>query len=209
MKIQAIFKPILLIATIILLENCAAPRLPSEPLQFKPEIADHGLIIGSITFPEEKAYFNGYFLNVSTTDQENQKKKEIHFKPHQIIKMKHSGDTDNGRTYLFIMKKPEGKYEIPTFRLFTNLGMTTYDTNIGGFSIPFDVKKGEITYIGNINFNDTMINNRRLNGKIEECIYIKNNFEKDIKSFQNKIPSTNWRLAKDKKVYTINYISLE
>ena len=207
---KLLIKSILLVFSAVILTNCAVKRLPAEPLKFKPETAENGLIIGTLTFPYEKAEFNGYYIRVLTTDLEGkQEKKEIQFTPSQITRMRHNGDTDDGRTYLFVMEKPEGKYEIPSFRLFTNLGMATYDTYIGQFSIPFDVKKGEITYVGNINFTETMIKKRRVDGKLERCIYVLNNFEKDIKAFQKQIPTTDWRLVKDRKEYPIYYIDLE
>ena len=192
--IKIITLSVVLFSTIILVQSCAVSGLSSEPMSFQKETTQNGLIIGSITFPKEKAKFNGYFIRVNAkdTDEKIAKKKstEIQIIPEQIWKMKHKGQLDNGLTYLFAIERPEGKYEIPSIRLFTNSGIAALQrTNYSGsFSIPFDVKKGEITYVGNIIFNEYANENDTL-------VLYKNNYEKDISAIKTIQPTVDWSKA--------------
>lgn len=195
---KKLFKIITILAilfyTFILVQSCAVSALPSEPMAFSKETAKNGLIIGSITFPKEKARFNGYFIRVSSKDSDKKIAKknstEIQIIPEQVWKMKHKGQLDNGLTYLFAIERPEGKYEIPSIRLFTNSGIAALQrTNYSGsFSIPFDVKKGEITYVGNIIFNEYA-------DEKDTLVFYKNNYEKDIKAIKTIQPRVDWSKA--------------
>jgi hypothetical protein len=148
-------KHLILFASIViattLFQSCAVSGLSSEPMRFHKDYTENGLIIGSITFPKEKAKYNGYFIGVSNidSDKKNASKNstEIHISPEQIWKMQHKGQINNGLTYLFAIERPVGKYEISNLRLFTNSGIQILQRtdNTGGFSIPFNVEKGVIT----------------------------------------------------------------
>lgn len=185
---------LLLLITIVFIQSCAVSALPSEPMTFRRETAKKGLIIGSITFPKEKARFNGYFIRVSGKDSDEKIAKknstEIHISPDQVWKMVHKGELDNGLTYLFAIEIPEGKYEIPSVRLFSNSGIAALQktTFSGSFSIPFDVKKGEITYVGNIVFNEYAEENDTL-------VSYRNNYEKDINAIKIIQPRVDWSKA--------------
>jgi hypothetical protein len=99
-KIIVLF--VLLVATIT---SCAVAALSSEPMFFQIGNAKSGLIIGSITFPKEKAKFNSYFIRIKGIDGDEKtarkKSTEIQISPEQIWKMKHAGQIENGLTYLF------------------------------------------------------------------------------------------------------------
>ena len=189
----------------MILQSCtvAAPAIPQEPIIFRKESAKNGLLIGTITFPDEKAKYNGYFIRIiSKENNEKIAKKhsiEIHISPKQIFKMKHNGQIDNGLTYLFAVERPEGNYEISSIRLFNNYGFIskTHHTLVV-FQFPFNVKKGEITYIGNLFFDESGENT-------DKIIKLESNFERDIKAFQKIQPSTDWRMVMDRKNYLINY----
>lgn len=191
---EFITQSIMLLSTIILVQSCAVLPLPTEPMNFRKETAKNGLIIGSITFPKEKARFNQYFIRISGIDSDEKIAKknstEIQITPEQIWKVKHKGELDNGLTYLFAIERPEGKYEIPNVRLFTNGGAIALQrTNYSGsFSIPFDVKKGEITYVGNIVFNEYA-------GENDTLVSYRNNYEKDINAIKKIQPSVDWSKA--------------
>ncbi|MFM9403108.1 hypothetical protein ACKLNQ_14415 [Myroides odoratimimus] len=183
-----------LFSVMMLVQSCAAPALSRQPMHFQKETAQNGLLIGSITFPKEKAKYNGYFIRITAKDTDekiaNKNSIEIQISPEQIWKMRHKGQLDNGLTYLFTIERPEGKYEISSIRLFTNSGFialqrTSYSSS---FSIPFDVKKGEITYVGNIMFNEHSKANDTL-------VSYKNNYEKDINAIKTIQPTIDWSKA--------------
>lgn len=185
---------VVLFLTIILVQSCAVSALSSEPMSFRKETAQNGLIVGSITFPKEKAKFNGYFIRVSAKDADEKIAKknstEIQISPEQIWKMKHKGQLNNGLTYLFAIERPEGKYEISSIRLFTNSGIAALQrtNNLSSFSIPFDVNKGEITYVGNIIFNEYA-------GENDILFSYENNYERDINAIKIIQPTVDWSKA--------------
>ncbi len=195
---------LLIVLSIIIVQSCAVSGMSSEQMTFRPQTAQNGLIFGSITFPKEKAKFNGYFLEVSckSTDEKIARKNgtEIHFSPEQIIKMKHKGELDNGLTYLFAIERPEGNYAISGLRLFTNSGIAVLqrNNNLNGFSIPFTVNKGEIIYVGNINFNE-------YGGENEKVITFQNNFEKDLAGIKKAQQYVYWDIAKNDTTRNISY----
>jgi len=161
--------------TLILVQSCAVASLPTEPMTFSKS-SEKGLLVGSITFPTSKPNFNGYFFRLTNnTSQEFQ------------INRNQDGQLDEGRTYLFAIERPVGVSEIPSVRLFNNSGMIAgqYDVKTGGFSIPYEIKKGEITYIGNITFNDYA-------KKGDTVVGLNNKFERDIEALKKIQPSVDW-----------------
>ncbi|MDR6762232.1 hypothetical protein J2Y38_002443 [Flavobacterium sp. 2755] len=187
----------------------SASKLTAQQMTFNPKKTDNGLIFGSMTFPEEKAHFNGYFMLISykSTDPKLARKysKEVRFIPSQILKVKHKGDLDNGLTYLFAIEKPEGDYEITNIRLFTNSGIAFLqrNDNVNGFLIPFKVTKGEILYVGNIRFNENAF---KQSGKDAKTMVIyQNNFEKDLAGIKKAEPYVYWDAAKKDDSIQISY----
>jgi hypothetical protein len=177
-----------LVSTIILVQSCAVASLPSEPMNFTKS-SEKGLLVGSVTFPTNKPNFNGYFFRLTNnTSQEFQ------------VNRNQSGQLDGGRTYLFAIERPVGVSEIPSVRLFHNSGMIAgqYDVRTGGFSIPYEIKKGEITYIGNITFNDYA-------KKGDTVVALNNNFEKDIEALKKLQPTIDWNSAKNDQNRKIEY----
>ena len=179
---------VILVSTIILVQSCAVASLPSEPMNFSKS-SEKGLLVGSVTFPSNKPNFNGYFFRLTNnTSQEFQ------------VNRNQSGQLDGGRTYLFAIERPVGTSEIPSVRLFHNSGMIAaqYDVRTGGFSIPYEIKKGEITYIGNITFNDYA-------KKGDTVVALNNNFEKDIEALKKLQPTIDWTRAKNDQKRKIEY----
>lgn len=185
----------LFFSSLIFCFSVIVSNLSAQQLTFNPNKSGNGLIFGSLTFPKEKARFNGYFLQINfiSTDPKVARKnfKEAKFFPAQIIKMRHKGDLDNGLTYLFAIERPAGDYEISGIRLFSNSGFAVLqrNDNIGGLSIPFKVNKGEILYVGNIQFNEYAADN-------ETVFNYQNNFEKDLSGIKKAEPYIYWDAAK-------------
>lgn len=202
--IKLLLISLFVLTSIFIVQGCAVSGMSSEKMTFMSKTTQNGLIFGSITFPKEKAKYNGYFLRLTSksTDGKTASKNstEIHFSPEQIIKMKHKGELDNGLTYLFAIERPEGDYEFSGIRLFTNSGIALLqrNDNLNGFSIPFKVNKGEITYVGNINFNE-------YGGVNERVITYQNNFEKDLSGIKKAQPYVYWDAAKNDTIRNIQY----
>ena len=179
--------------------------MPIDQMTVKPKETKNGLIFGSITFPKSKAKFNGYFLklNYKSNDSKLSEKNssEIYFNPEQFFRMKHNGELDNGLTYLFAIERPEGDYEFCRIRLFENNGIQILNReyNLEGFSIPFSVKKGEISYVGNVNFNEYDLEN-------EKAFSDNNNFEKDLAGIKKAQIYVYWDVSNNDTTRNITYI---
>ena len=179
---------VVLFSSFYLLEGCAVASLPTTPMTFS-KTSEKGLLVGSVTFPTNSPNFNGYFFRLTNnTSQEFQ------------IDRNQGGQLDGGRTYLFAIERPVGVSEIPSVRLFHNSGMIAgqYDVRTGGFSIPYEIKKGEITYIGNITFNDYA-------KKGDTVVGLNNEFERDIEALKKLQPTIDWNSAVNDKTRKIEY----
>lgn len=169
----------------------------NQEISFRPILTNTGLIFGSLSFPNEKANYNGYFLRFRyiTDDKKLARKnsREIRISPKQIWKMKHQGELDNGLTYVFALDLAEGDYEIAGIRLFSNSGFTVLQSNtvFAGFSIPFHVTKGEVKYAGNLFFDEDS------GGDITSIIQYKNAFAKDLAAIKVAQPFILWNDAVD------------
>lgn len=179
---------IVLFSSLVLVQSCAVASLTSEPLGFS-KFSEKGLLVGSVTFPTDIPNFNGYFFRLTNnTSQEFQ------------VNRSQSGQLDEGRTYLFAIERPVGSAEIPSVRLFNNSGMIAgqYDVRTGGFSIPYEIKKGEITYLGNITFNDYA-------KKGDTVVGLNNKFERDIEALRKIQPALDWNSVKNDQTKKIEY----
>ncbi len=178
---------------VILVQGCAVSAIPKDPIAFVNDNNENGLIVGSVTFLQPKARYNGYFLNICEDKKDSTRTKPkcffIHFAPKQIIKMRHNGELDSGLTYLFTIEKPAGKYRVGSLRLYLN-GGSVYQQNdyLSGFSIPFKVAQGKITYSGNLVFNE-------FRKKNEPTLLYRHTFKKDIEGMKVLQPSIDWSKA--------------
>ena len=189
---------ILLFALFYFSYSSYAQRLPEEPLRFHKDYTENGLIFGSITFPNNQMRFDNYnlLINYVTSDKKLRRKysNKIRIDPTMFIG-KHYGELNGGKTYLFVIEQNPGQYDIPnvkftTFKLFDYAPQYNYVT---GFSIPFAVIKGEITYIGEININEYSL-------KGEKVISITDQFDRDKNALKEKFTMVNWNLAVKSKL---------
>ena len=187
-KLKASGIVLLLIIAISVFQSCAVAALSSEPMKFDKS-SEKGLLVGSVTFPTTNPNFSGYFFRLT-----NNTSQEFQINRNQI------GQLDGGRTYLFAIERPVGVSEIPSVRLFHNSIMIAgqYDVRTGGFSIPYEIKKGEITYIGNITFNDYA-------KKGDTVVGLNNKFDRDIEALKNVQPSIDWSNVKNDENRKIEY----
>lgn len=198
-------KKISLLAVLLFLfvSKTNAQLLSEEPIRFHKSNTENGLIFGSITFPDVKTKFDGYLLWLSCKEDGKelwQACGKIYLKP-KMFKAKHKGELDGGKTYLFAIEKPPGQYSISGIRLIilkVGLGGTIEgpSTDIVGFTIPFDVKKGEITYIGNINIDEYAL-------KTDLVMSIKDEFQKDKNALKNLQKFVNWDAATKSEIKMI------
>ncbi|MBL7885368.1 MAG: hypothetical protein JNJ52_01355 [Flavobacterium sp.] len=181
---RILFTLSIIVAITSFFSGCATYRFSSDLVGFD-ENSNKGMIIGSITFYDLDAKFNMYVPKIVSLLDE--KSSEFIIQPNGMVVYKHWGELQEGKTYLFAITKKPGDYEINQIRCHTG----NFQHYIKKFSIPFNVKKGEIVYIGEINIDEHA-------SKSDTLIHLKNEFKRDIagfkqKSFKSKI---NWDLVK-------------
>ena len=188
----------ILIALFFFSVTCKAQLLPEEPIRFHKDYTEKGLIFGTLTFPSVDMKFDMYFIQITYKSLDKKlfrrNSSKIKLTPTMFVS-KHNGELEGGKTYLFALEKPPGDYIISWIRLST-LKLMQYnsnDTDITGFSIPFTVNKGEITYIGEININENDINGK-------EAITLKDEFERDKNAMKNLYKLVNWDSAVKSKL---------
>ena len=167
--------------------QCAAPNLTTRSIAFN-ENGENGLIVGSITFPTVQPRFAGYYITL--TDQGSNKSSKIFIEPEWERKVSHNGELNNGKSYLFTLEKAPGKYAVDKI----TCSATAYDDakhydRAENFSIPVEVKKGEIVYIGEILFNEYATEKSAL-------INLQSNYKRDMEGLALKQPSIDWTKTK-------------
>ncbi|MGL2964790.1 hypothetical protein ACSVH2_13290 [Flavobacterium sp. RSB2_4_14] len=146
--------------------------------------------------------FDNYSLlvNFITSDKKLRRKysENIKIDPTMFVG-EHYGELEGGKTYLFVMEKEPGKYDIPylKFTIFKLFDAAPSFTSISNFSIPFQVNKGEITYIGEIKINEYAQNNERI-------ITLEDKFERDKNAMKNRFKMVNWDLAVNSKLELVH-----
>jgi len=179
--------PFVLLTIMVVVGSCNVTNLSNKPIEFN-ESSDMGLVVGSVTFLDVKPRFVAYFPYLHAI--EGGKSTEFTIEPEMEREIRHAGELNNGKTYLFAIERAPGKYEINQIRC----SSTGYEDEkrydkAEGFSIPFEVKKGEIVYVGEILFDEYATNEASL-------VNLQSNFKRDIQGLKLKQPSVDWSKAK-------------
>lgn len=178
--------------------HCLAQRLPEEQLRFHRDYTENGLLFGTITFPDDKMRFDNYTFPIVyiSPDKKLQRKytKNLRIDPTMFVG-KHYGELDGGRTYLFVLEKVPGLYNLSSakFTIFKLFDYAPQYKNVSTVTSNFEVNKGEIIYIGNININEYA-------NKGERVINFEDKFERDKKAMKDLYKMVNWDLAKNMKI---------
>lgn len=186
---RSFFTKLLLVAvSIALFQGCATRSLKSR-VDFDPATSENGLVVGSITFPTVQPLFNSYRPYLQGVSDKGDSK-EFVILPEMTRMIKHNGELNNGKTYLFAIETAPGKYDLNRIKV-TSKGFMdrAWGDAVKDFSIPVEVKKGEITYIGEINFNE-------YGDDIKALLTLSDNFNRDIKGLTAKQPSVDWTKTK-------------
>lgn len=173
--------------------NTASHKAPET---FAPT-SSTGLAIGTLTFEGEKPVNDIYrfFYYPVSGDKKFIRRNDgkILIKAREGNEAAFNGDFNNKKTYLFVIEREPGNYAFTQYNYLNHIGPTGMVVTSKKFSIPFEVKKGEISYIGELTYND----------KAEPGaprIIVSGNFERDLPEFKKKFPSINWDIATDKTV---------
>jgi hypothetical protein len=185
----------LLLPLLALFIGCGSASTHKAPETFTAS-SQNGLAVGTITFesttPKNDIY--RFFYEATSGDKKfkNKNKGKI------VIKGRNdknesalSGDFAAGQTYLFVIEREPGTYGFVQYSYLDHIGQSGMVKSSKLFEIPFEVKKGEITYLGELSYNDLAeIGTPRL------VVY--DRYERDLTEFKKKYPNLDWSVAVDK-----------
>ena len=188
-------KKIYLLLAIVALAGCSSASSDKVPETFGPE-SETGLAIGTITFEAERPVNDIYrfFYEGTTADAKFNKRNggKIMVKARNNDNQKEfSGDFNSGYTYLFVVEAQPGTYAFTQYNYLDRIGPTGMVSSSKTFAIPYEVKKGEITYVGELSYND-------LAEPGSPRLVVTDRYGRDLEELGKKYPKIDWKKAVNK-----------
>lgn len=190
----------LLLPLLALFIGCgsASDKAP-EKFTASPE---KGLAVGTITF-ESKAPKNDiyrFFYEPTTDDKKFIKKNDGKV----MIKARNgknerafNGDFAEGQSYVFVIEGEPGKYAFNQHTVLNHIGSMGQVSYSKKYAIPFEIKKGEITYLGELSYND-------LSEPGSPRVVVYDRFDRDLNELKKKYPNVDWSKTADNTPKTGN-----
>lgn len=187
-------KTLYILPILLLIIGCKSAS-SDKPVDSFAASSENGLAIGTITFESESPRNDIYrFLYEPASDDKKFIKKnegKVEIKARNGSKRAFSGDFANGQTYMFVIERAPGKYNFTQHTVLDGLGSMGNVNFSKKYGIPFEIKKGEITYLGEISYND-------LAQPGSPRIVLYDRYDRDMAEFKKKYPNIDWKLATDK-----------
>jgi len=190
MKIAYILLPL-----IVLVTGCKSAPADTVSTGFIPS-AEKGIAIATLTFEGEKPVNEIYrfFYNAQSGDKAFKKRNAGKVVVNGgEVKDSFNGDFNNKKSYLVVIERDPGMYAFTQYSYLDRKGSNGMVSSSKLFAIPFEIKKGEITYIGEIDYKDVA-------EKGSPRIYVADYFNRDLPEFKRKYPSIDWDKAINKSV---------
>ena len=185
----------------ILATSCISTKsikLPTETV-FNKQSAS-GLVVGTISFNyhRKKAPFDNYLFQLSydSNDKELVKLNSTNISLNvNFFNGRFNGELNDKKTFPFAIELNEGTYNFDGFKFWWNGGYVTSELrNPVKFSLPIEVQKGVIHYIGNITINLRQVD--------KSFIEITDEMAKYEPFFKAKYSSIDWNLLNNKTIKT-------
>ncbi|KOS06142.1 hypothetical protein AM493_08935 [Flavobacterium akiainvivens] len=193
-------KQLIVLLAVLALAGCASKNGNAAPETFTATSAN-GLAIGTITFEGDVPMNDIYrfFYEGQTGDKKFNKQNadRIIINGRTDGKSVFNGDFNNKKTYLFVLEVKPGSYAFTKYNHLDHLGPQGMVTESKPFGIPFEVKAGAITYIGEMSYVDKA-------AKGEPKIFVADYFNRDLPEFKKKYPNIDWEKADNKTPKTGN-----
>ncbi len=190
----------LLLPLIALFISCGSASSDKAPETFTAA-SENGLAVGTITFESTAPKNDIYrFLYEPVSDDKKFIKKndgKIEIKARDGKKRAFKGDFANGQTYIFVIERAPGKYNFKQHTVLNGLGSMGHVNFSKEYGIPFEIKKGEITYLGELSYND-------LSEPGSPRIVVYDRFDRDLAELKKKYPAIDWSKTADKTPKTGN-----
>lgn len=184
-------KSVYYICLFILLAGCSASPSMDAPENFTAA-SQTGLAIGTITFegdtPKNDIY--RFFYSPVSADKKFTRMNDgkIQILGRVDDERTYNGDFNNSKTYLFAIERQPGQYAFTQYNFLTRKGPTGMVYSSNEFAIPFEIKKGEISYIGELTYMEKA-------EKGTPRLIIADYMMRDIQHFKQKFPHINWDIA--------------
>jgi len=182
----------ILLPLFLLLIGCNAASNDAAPATAFTPSADKGLAIATITFegdiPVNDIY--RFFYNATSGDKKFKKQNagKILISGRQNKEKGFNGDFNNKKSYLVVIERKPGSYAFTQYSYLDHIGSNGMVSSSKLFAIPFEIKKGEITYVGELDYKD-------LAEKGSPRIFVADYYTRDIPEFKKKYPAVNWDAA--------------
>lgn len=177
-------KSLLALLSVLFLSCASKTDYAASPEKY-PTDAEKGIAIGTLTFegdiPVNEIY--RFFYEPTGNDKAFKNKnagKIIINTPHKSGEG-WNGDFGNRKTYLVVIEREPGTYAFNKYSYLNRLGPTGEVSYSKDFAIPFEIKKGAVTYFGELNYIDKAV-------KGTPRIFVADYLERDIKEFEKKYP---------------------
>ncbi|TRW23269.1 hypothetical protein FMM05_13805 [Flavobacterium zepuense] len=186
----------LLLPLLLLLIGCKATSTNTAPAAFDAS-SPKGLVVATITFegdvPSNDIY--RFFYEAQSGDKKFKKQNsgKIVIKGRENGESAFNGDFNNKKSYLIVLEKDPGSYAFTQYSFLDHIGPNGMVSDSNKFAIPFEVKKGEITYIGELSYVDRA-------QKGSPRIFVADYFNRDLPEFKKKFPGINWDSTVNKTV---------
>lgn len=181
----------ILFALFLLLVGCNAASTDVPAAGFTPS-ADKGIAIATITFEGDVPVNDIYrfFYNAQSGDKKfmRQNAGKVIINGRQNKEKGFNGDFNNKKSYLVVIEREPGSYAFTQYSYLDHLGSNGMVSSSKLFAIPFEIKKGEITYVGELDYKD-------LAEKGTPRIFVADYYTRDIPEFKKKYPAINWDSA--------------
>lgn len=194
MKISYLLLPLLLLLT-----ACNATSTDTALTTFTPQ-SKTGLAIGTITFEGDAPVNDIYrflYTGVSGDKKFNKRNAGKILINARQNKTGFNGDFNDKKTYLYVIEREPGSYVFTQYTYLDHIGSNGMVSSSKPFAVPFEIKQGEITYLGEMSYKDQAEPGT-------PRIYVADYFSRDIAEFKKKYPAIDWEKAVNKTVKTGN-----
>jgi hypothetical protein len=182
----------IIVSLILLLTSCKSASTDAMPATTFTPSPEKGVAIATITFEGDTPVNDIYrfFYNAQSGDKSFKKRNagKILISGRENKGKGFNGDFNNKKSYLVVIEREPGSYAFTQYSYLDHLGSNGMVSSSKLFAIPFEIKKGEITYVGELDYKDVA-------EKGSARIFVADYFSRDLPEFKKKYPSVNWDAA--------------
>lgn len=183
---------IFIAALLVLLVSCGAKQETPGTTQ-----ENKGIAVGSITFTANAPHNDIYRFFYAPVSGDKKfvraNSGKIEIKARENNQRAYTGDTNNKKTYLFVIEGAPGNYALNQYSYLDHIGYSGMVSSSKKFAIPFELKKDGVIYIGELNYNDDATPGT-------PRIKMVDNFDRDIAAAKSKFPTVKMDRAENKTV---------